>query len=174
MTATTEPIRRLARNRAVHAEQRGFYADLLDAGVRPDVTTTIDRERPAPAEVAKVLGVPAGTPLLARARLMSADDRVLQLATSFCPSDVAAALPVLAEPDTGPGGMYSRLEDAGHTLAESDIVGGRAASDEEVAALRLDAPFVITILRIVRDAATDQVLEVGTLVLAPGRQELVY
>lgn len=174
MSTTTAPIRRLARNRATAADQRGFYADLVDADVRPVVSTTIDRARPAPAAVAELLGVAEGTPVLARARHMAADDVPLQLATSYFPPAVVEAIPVLAEANTGPGGMYSRMEDAGHVLAETDVVGGRQATPEEVDALQLDFPFVVTILRIVRDANTESVLEVGTLVVAPGRQELVY
>jgi GntR family transcriptional regulator len=174
VSITATPIRRLARNRAVHADQRGFYADLVDAGVQPQVSTDIDPARPAPGgEVARLLGVAEGTPVLARARHMAAD-KPLQLATSYFPPAIVDAIPVLAEANTGPGGMYSRFEDAGYTLQHTDVVGGRAATAEEVEALQLDAPFVVTILRIVRDTDSGAVLEVGTLVLAPGRQELVY
>lgn len=174
MSTTTKPIRRLARNRQTAADQRGFYADLVDANVRPEVSTTIDPARPAPAVVAELLGVAEGAPVLARARHMAADGVPLQLATSYFPPAVVEAIPVLGESNTGPGGMYSRFEDAGHVLDHTDVVGGRAATPEEVEALRLDEPFVVTILRIVRDANTGDVLETGTLVLAPGRQELVY
>lgn len=171
---TTTPIRRLARNRAAAADQRGFYADLVDANVRPTVSTTIDPAAPAPAAVAELLGVAEGAPVLARARRMAAGDKPLQLATSFFPPAIVEELPILAEDNTGPGGMYSRFEDAGHTLDHTDVVGGRRATPEEIEALQLDDPFVITILRIVRDATTGAVLETGLLTLAPGRQELVY
>ena len=174
MSTVAAPIRRFARNRVVHADQRGFYADLVDAGVQPQVSTTIDPARPAPGgEVSRLLGVAEGTPVLARARHMAAD-KPLQLATSYFPPTIAEALPVLAEANTGPGGMYSRFEDAGYTLEHTDVVGGREATTDEVEALQLNAPFVVTILRIVRDTKSGSVLEVGTLVLAPGRQELVY
>jgi GntR family transcriptional regulator len=174
VSVTATPIRRLARNRAVHADQRGFYADLVDAGAQPQVSTTIDPSRPAPAEVAQLLGVAEGAPVLARARQMSANDKPLQLATSYFPPAIVEQLPVLAEQNTGPGGMYSRFEDAGYVLDHTDVVGGRKATSDEIEALQLDDPFVVTILRIVTNSKTGAVLEAGTLVLAPGRQELVY
>ncbi|MEV6525022.1 UTRA domain-containing protein [Longispora sp. NPDC051575] len=174
MTTVEQPIRRLARNRAQAGEQRGFYADLVQAGVEWNVTTTIDPAKPAPAAVAELLGVTEATPVLARARRMATTDAPLQLATSWFSPAIVEQLPILAEDNTGPGGMYSRFEDAGYTLEHTDIVGAREASQEEIADLELDKPVVMTILRIVRDAATDTVLEVGTLTLAGGRQELIY
>lgn len=167
-------IRRIARNRTVAADQRGFYADLVQAGSTPQVSTDIDSARPVPPGVADLLGVEVGSPVLARARHMAADGVPLQLATSYFPVEIVAELPILAEENTGPGGMYQRMEDAGHRIHQVDIVGGRPASDAEVKALGLDAPFVLTITRVTRDAETGAILEVGDLALAPGRQELVF
>ncbi len=173
MPNTNSPVRRVARNRMISAEQRGFYADVVAAGQSASVTTVIE-PRPVPAHIAAELGVPAGTPLLARARHMAADGVPLQLATSYFPVDVVDALPILAEQNTGAGGMYARFEEAGHTLHQVDIVGARATTDEETAALQLDEPFALTIVRVTRDAGTGQVLEVGDLLVVPGRQELLY
>lgn len=167
-------IRRIARNRTTAADQRGFYADLIQAGSTPQVSTDIDLVRPVPPGVADLLGVEAGSPVLARARHMAADGEPLQLATSYFPPAVVARLPILAEANTGHGGMYQRMEDAGHRIHQVDIVGGRTATNAEVTALALDAPFVLTITRVTRDAETGAILEVGDLALAPGRQELVF
>ncbi|MEV6341240.1 UTRA domain-containing protein [Nocardia vinacea] len=172
---TSTPVRRVARNRLTRGDQRGFYADLVASHSTPEVRTEIDPQRPVPARVAEHLGVQPNTPVLARARHMAADGAPLQLATSYFAPSIVAELPILGEQNTGPGGMYQRFEDAGHTLEQVDIVGGRSATPNEVAELNLEeGAFVLTITRITRDAATNAVLEVGDLVLAPGRQELVY
>jgi GntR family transcriptional regulator len=84
------------------------------------------------------------------------------------------ALPVLREQNTGAGGMYQRFEDAGHELHQIDIVGARDATDEEVEALQLEKPYAVSIVRVTRDKSTGQVLEVGDLLVVPGRQELLY
>ena len=105
---------------------------------------------------------------------MAADGLPLQLATSYFPAAVVAELPILGEQNTGPGGMYARLEEAGHELHQVDIVGARATTDEETEALQLDEPFAVTVVRITRDKNSGQVLEVGDLLVVPGRQELQY
>jgi GntR family transcriptional regulator len=167
------PVRRVARNRAIKGDQRGFYADIQAAGGQADVTTVIER-RPVPAHVADELGVAPGTELLARARVMKANGDVLQLATSYFPDAVVEAIPVLGEQNTGAGGMYQRFEDAGHDLDIADIVDARSASDDEVEALDLNEPFVVTIVRIARNRSTGEILEVGDILSAPGRQQQVY
>lgn len=171
MTLQT-PIRRTAGNRLRSADQRGFYADIRETGDAPNVTTEIRIAPVVPVHIAKYFGPDHAA--LARVRHMAAGDRPLQIATSYLPVSVVDAVPILAELDTGPGGMYQRLEEAGHPLAQIDIVGGRPATDDETEALVLDIPFVITIVRVTRDARTEQILEIGDLVLATGRQELVY
>ncbi|GIG60600.1 hypothetical protein Lfu02_49720 [Longispora fulva] len=175
MSTTELPIRRFARNRAAaDGDQRGFYADLAQKGIQWQVTTTIDPAKSAPTDVAELLGVPEGTPVLARIRHMATTDTPIQLATSWFAPDTVTQFPILAEQETGPGGMYSRFEDAGITLHHEDVVSARAATQAEIEALRLEAPVVMTILRNASDADSGRVLEVGTLVLAAGRQELIY
>lgn len=173
MTHTGTPVRRVARNRMVSAEQRGFYADVQAAGQTPTVSTVID-ERAVPANVAAELGVPVGTSVLARARHMAAGGAPLQLATSYFPDGIVAELPILREQNTGAGGMYQRFEEAGHELHQVDIVGARATTPEETELLQLDDPFAVTIVRVTRDKKTGEVLEVGDLLVVPGRQELLY
>jgi GntR family transcriptional regulator len=156
-------------------DQRGFYADLVANASTPEVRTEIDPQRPAPPRIAEHLGVESGVLVLARARHMAAAGVPLQLATSYFAPSIVAELPVLAEQNTGPGGMYQRFEDAGHELEQVDIVGARSATADEIADLALEeAAFVLTITRITRDSKTNTVLEVGDLVLAPGRQELIF
>lgn len=172
---TRPPVRRISRNRLTRRDQRGFYGDLQDAGLQAQVETTI-RQEAAPDSVAQLLGVEAGTKVLVRERTMgTADGALLQLATTyFAPAAVEKAL-VLKEKDTGPGGMYSRLEDVGYKLKQEDIVSARMPLPDEARMLDLGPGTpLLTILRITADATTDDTLEVTEVRLAADRNELRY
>lgn len=172
---TRPPVRRISRNRLTRRDQRGFYGDLEDAGLQANVTTTITH-RPPPDSIAVLLGVEAGTPVLVRDRHMgTADGPALQLAATYFPPAVFERVPQLAQDNTGPGGMYSRLEDAGYELAQEDIVSSRMPLPEETTALDVDAGVpILTILRITTDASTGDTLEVTDVRLAADRNELRY
>jgi GntR family transcriptional regulator len=173
--STFEPVLRTARSRMTRRDQRGFYADLEDAGLRPDVTTDIDPARPAPTDVAELLGVAAETPVLARQRRMSTNGTALQLATTYFAPSLTAEVPQLAEHNTGPGGMYSRMEDAGHHLEQTDEVTSRLPTPNESDALHLNEnETVILITRVTRDADTGTVLEVTKVTAAAFRNRFVY
>ncbi len=168
------PVRRVSRNRMVRRDQRGFYGDLEDAGVKAQVTTTIRRE-PSPEAIAGLLELEPGTEVVARHRHMAGDGVPLQLATTYFPPKVVDRVPQLEEQNTGPGGMYSRLEDAGFRLVQEDIVSARMPLPEEMRALRL-APGVplMVIVRVTRDEASKEPLEVTEVRLAADRNELRY
>lgn len=173
--STFEPVLRTARSRMTHRDQRGFYADLEDASLRPDVTTDIDPARPAPADVAELLGVAAETAVLARQRRMSTNGTALQLATTYFAPSIITEIPQLSEQNTGPGGMYSRMEDAGHQLEQTDEVTSRLPIPSESEALRLtEDETVILITRVTRDAETGTVLEVTKVTAAAFRNRFVY
>jgi GntR family transcriptional regulator len=173
--STFEPVLRTARSRMTRRDQRGFYADLEDSGLRPDVTTDIDPARLAPDDVATLLGVAVQTPVLARQRRMSTNGTALQLATTYFAPVIAAELPQLGEHNTGPGGMYARMEDAGHQLEQTDEVTSRLATPRERDALRLtEDETVILITRLTRDADTGTVLEVTKVTAAASRNRFVY
>ncbi len=59
----------------------------------------------------------------------------------------------IEQPDSGPGGIYARLEEAGHTLARfSEEVGARMPTPEERRALLLSAGTpVLTVVRTAYD-----------------------
>ena len=63
-----------------------------------------------------------------------------QLATSYIPADLAAELPVLASRDTGPGGIYDRLEEAGFgPIRRTEAITARPPSPTEASRLA-DSP----------------------------------
>src|SRR3954471_10684412 len=75
---------RLARNRLSRSERRAgrgfFLTDAEAGGWRPQVSTSVYIE-PAAADVAAELRISAGSPVLVRDRVMSADGVRVQLAT---------------------------------------------------------------------------------------------
>ncbi len=76
-----------------------------------------------------------------------------QLATSYIPAALAAGLPVLAAADTGHGGIYDRMEDAGHgPIQWTEAITARPPAPAEARLLRL--PRGVPLLRIVRLAAS--------------------
>ena len=56
---------------------------------------------------------------------------------SYIPADLAEGTPI-ADPDPGPGGIYARLEEQGHTLARfTEDVSARMPTPEEARVLAL-------------------------------------
>ena len=165
---TPTPVRRQARNRTTGSgDQRGFYQDVAQAGATPDVSTTITTA-PAPDHAVEALGIDAATPVLTRSRVMATEAGILQLATTYFAPSVAAEIPRLAEQDTGSGGMYARLEEAGHEIAgnQSEVVTARRPTAEEAAALGLTDEWVIVLRRVTRNQH-DAALEYTDVVAHP-------
>lgn len=136
--------------------------------------TEVDvRTEPADEEVATVLGLEPGAPVLVRDRVMYADDEPVQLAASYFPGELAAGTAIEAE-NTGPGGVYARLEEAGHKLElfEESVRIGRASERE---AAQLAVPVGSPVLRITRVARTrDRAVEINRITAHGDRYELHY
>ena len=111
---------------------------------------------------------------LVRDRLMFADEHPAQLAKSFLPAALVKGTAIEHE-DTGPGGIYARLDELGRGPARFvEIVGSRMPSPEESAALQLvGGTPVLLVTRIAYDSAGRPV-EVNDMVLAADHYELVY
>lgn len=167
-------VQRLARSRLSRDERsagRGTFA--TDASWKPSVQVTI-RCEPADERTAAELRLAVGDEILVRERVMSADDQPVQLATSRLPRTLTAGT-AIEEENTGPGGIYARLEEAGHQLHHFvERVASRLASDTEYRALQLTpgSP-VLTITRTAYDTDGTPV-ETNDMVLAADRYELIY
>lgn len=74
-------------------------------------------EVPAPVKVADAFQIPEGEPVWVRKRTTIVDGRPHQLADSYYPLDLALGTR-LTEEDSGPGGGFARLDEAGDPLAE--------------------------------------------------------
>lgn len=74
-------------------------------------------EVPAPKSVAEQFEIAPGTTVWVRRHTTYVDNRPYQLADRYYELDVVEGTRIRHE-DTGPGGEFARLEDAGYTLAE--------------------------------------------------------
>ncbi|WP_067450044.1 GntR family transcriptional regulator [Actinomadura macra] len=153
---------------------RGFHVSAQSEGRRPFTRTTV-REVDADAKLAHRLAVPAGTRVLERARVQGVEgEPPVQIATTWVIMEVVARLPVLREVDTGPGGIYSRLEEAGYRILFEESVTCRLPRGDEQEALQIGSGQpVLTLWRRAYDQ-DERVVEVTHRVVVGDRHELVY
>lgn len=96
-------------------------------------------ETPAPAEVAKTLGIKPESSTLIRSRVLYANDEPTQIANSFLPWAFAKKSAALLEENAGPGGSYGRLADIGHGPARfTEDVTVRMPTEDEQRVLELE------------------------------------
>ena len=173
---TPATVRRLSRtrlSRAARATDTGaFRGDAVAAGFTP-TSSTVVRFEPADDRVAALLQIEPGDELTVRDRVMKADGAVVQLAVSWLSRSVTQNT-MIEQVDTGPGGVYARLEEAGHSLTRyEETVGTRMPTGEERSKLGLaDGIPVLTVTRVAFTA--DGPVEVNDMVLAGDSYELVY
>lgn len=125
-----------------------------------DYTAGVDsikvHEGPVPAER---LGIETGAPVMIRERRYLANGEPVETATSYIPADFARGTPI-AENDSGPGGIYARLEDAGHLLDRFvEDVGARMPTPAERRALQLGPG--VPVLTVVRSGVQGRALRRG-------------
>lgn len=172
------PVRRLASNRFARSQRKAgraaFIAEAELAGSRPVVDSLQVTKEEASERVSGWLGISPGDPVLVRQRRYLLDDQPVEFATSYLPWDVAEGTQI-AEEDTGPGGIYVRLEEAGHMLKRySEDVRSRMPTPDEVQTLRLGPGVpVFTLLRRAFDT-TGRVVEACDTVMAADRFVLGY
>jgi GntR family transcriptional regulator len=174
---STPALRRLTRSRLSRRERgesRGTF--LTDAHVNrftPRVEVTV-RVEDADARTAGLLGIASGDAVTVRERVMFADDVPVQLAVSRLPRDVTRGTAV-EEDDTGPGGIYARLEEGGHPLDHfTELVTARLPSSDEATALHLNPGTSVLAVTRVALTATGRAVEVNDMVLPGDRYELMY
>ncbi|MBW1604135.1 GntR family transcriptional regulator [Streptomyces sp. JJ66] len=170
------PVRRLASDRFArrHREQgkSAFTVEAEVAGSRPEVDhLEVKEERPT-ADVSARLGAPRR--VLARRRRYLLDGRPVEFATSYLPLDLARDTPI-AQPNPGPGGIYARLEELGHTLERfEEEVRARMPSPQESKTLRLASG--VPVIHLVRTAydTKGRAVEVCDTVMAADAYVLSY
>jgi GntR family transcriptional regulator len=115
-------VRRHGRDRYSRSrwQTHGTLILIAEAAEQGYTATQLIREivdAPAPEAVADRLNIPAGEMVLVRRRTTLINGRPNQLADSYYPADIAGKVPQLRQEETGPGGGFARLEDAGYKLA---------------------------------------------------------
>lgn len=131
----TEAPQRVPRRRFVFRDLLGYYFDEAAQGYRPVSAPTVDVV-PAPAEIARRLGVEPGSEVVMRTRVLGEDGHGRQRAVSYLPAWLRDELPVVGEEDTGLGGIYDRIEQHfGQPLNWEEAQGAVAAGADEAAAL---------------------------------------
>ncbi|MEW1551876.1 GntR family transcriptional regulator [Streptomyces tsukubensis] len=150
-----DAMNRYRQARREEGQSRGaFDTEIRRLGMTPTSRPEISRGRP-PARVAEILGVDGDEPesVVIRARVMLADDIVVQLASSYFPGDIAFGSQ-LEEQNTGPGGSKSRLAELGHAQAEiTETIDVRSPTAEEARGLAIPAERqVYEITHVARDA----------------------
>lgn len=166
----------LTRSRLVYRDELGYYFDNAAQGWRALQPPSVIRG-PVPFDVAAQLGLAPGTEVIIRDRIMGdpATGRPAQLATSYIPADLADELPVLAARDTGRGGIYDRLEEAGlGPILWTESITTRPPTMSEVRRLGMTAG--VALLRIVRLAtsAAGRPLEVNDTRMNGDEFEISY
>lgn len=131
-------------------------------------------ETAAPDFVARHFTIGEGDLVVYRRQVFTANDRPVQLTTSYFPIDIARGT-ALMHTDTGPGGVYTRLDELGWAPTRfRELVVPRGASPEEAAKLRLmrRAAIVAEITRLAWSG--ERCVEVNRMVLDAAAYELSY
>lgn len=166
------PVRRIASERFDRRHREAglaaFSADAATSGFTPRVDQIeVSRALPPP-EIRKRLRLPEDESVVVRSRRYSADGRPVEIAVSYIPADIADGTRI-ADPDSGPGGIYARLEEIGHALDRfTEEVSARMPTAAERRRLDLSSGTpVITLVRTAFDVADRPVEVCDTVRSAP-------
>jgi GntR family transcriptional regulator len=148
------PVRRLASDRFAQRHRKegkaAFDIEAEQHGATPDVDMLTVTEAIPSADVADRLHIGEDSPVVVRSRRYLLDGRPVETAISYIPVDLARGTPI-SDPNPGPGGIYARLEEQGHTLERFiEEVAARMPTPEE--ARRLALPPGVPVFRLVRTA----------------------
>jgi GntR family transcriptional regulator len=151
---TRPPVRRLASDRFAQRHRKqgkaAFYAEAEKHGAAAQVDMLAVTVRPPPTEIAELLQLPEGADVVVRSRRYLLDGKPVETAVSYIPADLADGTPI-TDPNPGPGGIYARLEERGHTLERfTEEVTSRMPTPEERRMLAL--PPGVPVFRLVRTA----------------------
>jgi GntR family transcriptional regulator len=146
------PVRRIASDRFARRHRKegkaAFLAESEQAGAVPDVDLIKVNEMPATPEMSERLNHVG--PVIVRSRRYSLDGIPVETATSYIPADIGHGTPI-ADPNPGPGGIYARLEELGHTLERfTEEVTARMPTEAEARLLAMTPG--VPVFRLVRTA----------------------
>lgn len=171
---TVKRVRRIDRDYRSNPRGSTYADELTRSGVSPRTELVHWGAVEPPADIAEVLQLDEGDETLVRKRHMFADDKPVQIATSYIPMSVAGSVDI-AMPDTGPSGMYARLAERGYgPVRFVEDIEVRSATDEEAGFLNIaTGQPVFAVLRTAFDA-NDRPVETCLNVLAALQWRLSY
>lgn len=172
------PVRRLAADRFARANRDQGKAAFTAETEGESRVGSVDRlnvsiEPPSP-EIRSRLKLSARDRVVVRDRRYLADGRPVETAVSYIPASIARGTKI-AEPDSGPGGIYARLEELGHELSHfTEEIDVRMPIPTEATALALTPGVpVIHLVRVAYDV-TERPVEVCDTVMASDAFVLSY
>jgi GntR family transcriptional regulator len=166
------PVRRVASDRFARrhrdAGKAAFLAEAEKGGFHPQVDQIEVVRVDAPATVRERLHLDEYQLVISRSRRYLADGQPVEVAVSYIPFAFAEGTPI-TEIDTGPGGVYARLEEAGHVLDRFvEEVTARMPTAEERRHLELDDGVpVLVVSRTAYDVSGTPVEVCDTVKAAP-------
>jgi GntR family transcriptional regulator len=132
------PARYATPDRAVGATP--FRGEAIRQGRVPATQCRSIAHQAASPEVAARLAVAPGTSVVRRENHYRVDGEPLQSATTHVPAAIAGASPIAVDLGLGAGGIYARLEDAGHRVDRvREELQARMPTPAETADLRIPA-----------------------------------
>jgi GntR family transcriptional regulator len=148
------PVRRLASDRFARkhrdAGKAAFLAEADKMGYAPGVDRIEVGRGAASTPIAERLRLEPSADVVTRSRRYLANGRPVEMAISYIPVAFAEGTKI-EEMDTGPGGIYARLEEGGHPLARfTEEVGARMPTPQERKDLEIGPG--IPVLTLVRTA----------------------
>ena len=152
-----------------------FRLEMARQGKAPRVEVTSIEQVVPPLDVAERLKASPEEPsVLRRCNTYYADDEPLQVVTTYLHWADAEGTPLL-QPETGPGGIYGRLEERGHTMTsgQEEVIARMASHDE---AQTLDLPPGVPVLDVLHTSLDQdgEPFEVSRFVHRADRAGLVY
>jgi GntR family transcriptional regulator len=128
----------------------------------------------APVDVARVMDLEEGAQVWRRNRRYLVDGEIVMRATSYIPDDLARGTRI-TQLDTGPGGTYARLREAGHgPVRFSEQLRCRLATPAEAEDLRLTAGAPVIEQHRSAIRADGRIVEMNRMILDASRFLLVY
>lgn len=153
-----------------------------DTSPRPRTVNVVIGDTEPPAHIGNALGVKPGVKVLSRSRRFVVDDRPVQLAVSYLPTDLTRGTRI-EHTDTGEGGTYARLAEQSwgpdrfteRVIARAprpdEVAGTPEAGSEGGIPVRKSGP----VFEVTRFAwSGERCVEVTVMVLDAEAYELVY
>jgi GntR family transcriptional regulator len=172
------PVRRLASDRFARRHRKegkaAFTVESETVAATPLVDMIKVSEARPPEDIADRLKLADGDHAVVRSRRYSLDGRPVETAISYIPADLARGTPI-TDPNPGPGGIYARLEDSGHTLERfTEEVTARMPTPDEARLLSLSPG--VPVFRLVRTAydIDGRAVEVCDTIMASDAYLLAY